>query len=64
MLEMIDCHDLVAVQAFRKDLVHDSPFYNSLTIRTMNNMVDVLTRASKFVKPEDDRKMSWENKLT
>lgn len=49
MLKVSNCHDLVAVQAFRRGLIH---------VRTPRNMVDVLQRVTKFIKLEDNRKLT------
>lgn len=48
----------VAVQAFKMGLDHVSPFYNSLSIRTLKNMVDVLQCVVEFIKLEDDSRLT------
>lgn len=50
MLEVPDYHNFVTIQVFRKGLVHEYPFYDSLTIRTSNNMVDILQCTAEFIK--------------
>lgn len=59
---MSDCHDSVAMQAFRKGLVQGTPFNDSLTMRTPKNMVDVFNHAFEFLKLEDDRRLSREER--
>lgn len=52
------CHDSVIVQAFRRGLVHKSPFYDSLTIRTSKNIIDVLQCVAEFIKLKDIHRLT------
>lgn len=56
MLEVTNCHDSMAIQAFINGLINGTQFYDSLAIKTPMKMVDVLSRASEFMKLEDDQR--------
>lgn len=58
MLEVINDHDLVAIQAFQRVLVNGILFDDSLIMRMPTKMVDVLSQASELMNLEDDRRMS------
>lgn len=58
MLEVLDCHNSISVQAFRRGLVHESPFYDSLTMRNPLNMVYVLQYMTEFIKLEDGQNLT------
>lgn len=58
MLEVLDCHVSIKVQMFRKKLVQESHFYNSLTMSTYRNMVDVLQHAAELIKLDYTHKLT------
>lgn len=55
MLEVLDC---LVMQVFRRVMVQESMFYNSMEMKTPRNMVDVLKSAIEFIKCMDDHKLT------
>ncbi|KAK1431738.1 hypothetical protein QVD17_08334 [Tagetes erecta] len=57
VLEIPNLDMATTVQAFKMGLKKDSPFYNNLVMTPCKNLVEVRTRALRFIRLEDDKKI-------